>query len=300
LDLKLLLKRGALISAANWPVVAIQFAAQTTFKVLLAVPTLGAAVLVTVLVDADLVTLVQLSTRDSVASIADALAAHAAAGPIEREPITAARLQAASAFSLERFANGCQRWFARYVILGLALFVVYGLSGAGYLGLGVVAYRDGGSVIALAALGSVLFVLWITCVNLIYLVLQIAIAMEDVGVGRAARRVIGFIRAEYRQLGGVFLVVLAMVVAATVASMLAWSGVGLIAFVPLVGLAVIPLQLVGLLLQGLLFEYIGLTALGAYATLYRRFIYAELTAAAAMGSDWEAVRSAPPSARSAS
>jgi hypothetical protein len=294
-------------------------------------------VLVTVLVDADLATLVQLSTRESVASIADALAAHpwalaafliaflivmvggsvfmflvkggtmavllaahAAAGPIEREPITAARLQAASAFSLERFADGCQRWFARYVLLGVVLFVVYGVSGAGYLGLGVVAYRDGGSVIALAALASVLFVLWITGVNLVYLVLQIAIAMEDVGVGRAARRVIGFIRAEYRELGGVFLVVLAMVVAATVASMLAWSGVGLIAFVPLVGLAVIPLQLVGLLLQGLLFEYIGLTALGAYATLYRRFIYAELTSAAATGSDWEAVRSAPPSARSAS
>ena len=57
-------------------------------------------------------------------------------------------------------------------------------------------------------------------------------------------------------------------IAATLASALAWSGVGLIAFVPLVGLAVFPLQLAALLLRGLVFEYLGLTALGAYVTLY--------------------------------
>ena len=31
-----------------------------------------------------------------------------------------------------------------------------------------------------------------------------------------------------------------------------------------------PLQIVALLMRGLVFEYIGLTALGAYLTLYRR------------------------------
>ena len=67
-----------------------------------------------------------------------------------------------------------------------------------------------------------------------------------------------------------FLIVLALVVGATLVSALAWSGVGLIAFVPLVGLAVVPLQLVALILRGLAFEYIGLAAAGAYLTLYRR------------------------------
>ena len=86
------------------------------------------------------------------------------------------------------------------------------------------------------------------------------------------RAVARFIRAEFRELGGVFLVVLALVVAATLASALAWSGVGLIAFVPLVGLAVFPLQIAALLVRGLVFEYIGLTALGAYLTLYRRHV----------------------------
>jgi len=65
------------------------------------------------------------------------------------------------------------------------------------------------------------------------------------------------------------------VIDAWLASALAWSGVGLIAFVPLVGLAVFPLQIAALLLRGLVFEYIGLTAMGAYVTLYRRFAAAE-------------------------
>jgi hypothetical protein len=89
-------------------------------------------------------------------------------------------------------------------------------------------------------------------------------------VAEAVRAVARFIRAEFRYLGTIFLVVLAMVVAATLASALAWSGVALIAFVPFIGLAVVPLQLFALLLRGVLFEYIALTALGAYVTLYRR------------------------------
>ncbi len=60
-----------------------------------------------------------------------------------------------------------------------------------------------------------------------------------------------------------------MVVAATLASAFAWSGVALIAFIPFIGLVVVPLQLFALLLRGVLFEYIALTALGAYVTLYR-------------------------------
>jgi hypothetical protein len=38
--------------------------------------------------------------------------------------------------------------------------------------------------------------------------------------------------------------------------------------VPLIGLAVLPLQLVAWLVRGLLFEYLGLTALAAYVGLY--------------------------------
>ena len=93
----------------------------------------------------------------------------------------------------------------------------------------------------------------------------------EVGLPDAFRQVVRFVRAEFRELAGIFLVILALVTAATLASALAWSGVGLIAFVPLVGLAVFPLQIAALLLRGLVFEYIGLTALGAYLTLYRKW-----------------------------
>ncbi|HEY7056641.1 MAG TPA: hypothetical protein VH458_08965, partial [Vicinamibacterales bacterium] len=56
---------------------------------------------------------------------------------------------------------------------------------------------------------------------------------------------------------------------ATVASILATAGLGLIAFVPLVGLAVLPLQFAAWLVRGIVFEYLALAALGAYLSHYR-------------------------------
>jgi hypothetical protein len=156
--------------------------------------------------------------------------------------------------------------------------VVYAASGAAYLAFVVYGYRVAGSNSLfigwtfVAAVSAVALVLWITAVNVMYLLLQIATADGNCGFGEAARRVARFIHDEFRELGGVALVVFGMVVAATFASALAWSGVGLIAFVPLVGLAVFPLQIAALILRGLVFEYIGLTAMGAYVTLYRRHV----------------------------
>lgn len=315
MSLKHLLKRGGLLAAANWPAVAILFAAQTTFQVLLAVPLVGAAVMVAVFLGADLNNLLQGSTRDIFGTISDALvaepmalaafvtafvivmiagsvlmflvkggtvdvmlAADAAVGPIERDPLTFAAFRGASAFSLPLFVHGCARLFRRYLTLGLWLMGTYTVSGLAYVAFVVYGYRlagDRGLFVGwtlVTALSAIALVVWITMVNVLYLFLQIATAAEDVGAGPAVRHVARFVRAEYRELGGVFLVVFAMVVAATVASAIAWSGVGLIAFVPLVGLAVFPLQIAALLMRGLVFEYIGLTAMGAYATLYRRHV----------------------------
>ena len=313
LDLKLLLKRGALLAAANWPIVAVQFAAQTTFQVLLAVPLIGAAILVAVLLGADLANLLQGSLREILARIAGALmsepgalvafaaaftiallggsvlmflvkggavevmiAANDAAGPIERESLSLRIVRQASRFTVAGFVAGCGRLFQPYLRIGLALVAVYALSAAGYLAFLVYGYRaagQGSSVIGwtfVAALSTVPLVIWITLVNVLYLLMQIVTAADGVRFVEAVRRVSGFVRDEFRGLGGIFLVVFGMVVGATLASALAWSGVGLIAFVPLVGLAVFPLQIAALLLRGLVFEYIGLTSMGAYVTLYRR------------------------------
>jgi hypothetical protein len=62
------------------------------------------------------------------------------------------------------------------------------------------------------------------------------------------------------------------VVGATVISVVATTSLGLIAFVPFVGLAVVPLQLLAWLFRGVVFQFIGLSALGAYLHLYRRHL----------------------------
>lgn len=313
MELKRLLKRGALLAAANWQTVAIQFLAQTTFQVLLAVPITGAALMVAVLLGRDLALLVRGTVREMFASVADALTAepvaffafivalgivlvggsilmflvkggtmailvdaNARSGPIEAEPVTYHSLKTAARFTMPAFLDGCARNARRYLWLGLTLMLVYSLTGVGYLAIVLYGYgfaAEHGLLIGwtfIAALSAVALVLWITLVNLLYLLLQMVIAAEGVGVADAMRVVGGFARERTRSLGGIFVVVLGIVVGATLVSALAWSGVGLIAFVPLVGLAVFPLQIVALIIRGLVFEYIGLTALGAYLTLYRR------------------------------
>jgi hypothetical protein len=311
MHLKLLLKRGALLTAANWPAVAIQFVAGTTFQALLAVPLIGAAVLVAVLLGADFAELLQGSLRDVLTTLSAVLMAepvalvafaasfavvvvggsalmflvkggtvdvlveaHRNAGPIEREALTVEMFRGASRFTIGRFINGSGRLFRRYLKVGLVLMVVYGLSAAAYIGFVVYGYRAATDRFLIlgwtfvAALAAGLLVAWITLVNLLYLLTQIAIAVDGSGVVEAVGSVARFVRAEFSELVRVFGVVLALVVAATLASALAWSGVGLIAFVPLVGLAVFPLQLAALLIRGLVFEYLGLTALTTYAGLY--------------------------------
>ena len=178
MDLKPLLKRGALLAAANWQTVAIQFIAQTTFQVLLAVPIIGAAILVAVLLGADLGDLLQGSLREIFTTIASTLlsepvalvafmtaftlvllggsvlmfavkggtvdvlvAANAAAPPIEREPVTVATLRNASRFTLQRFMAGCARLFRPYLTLGAGLMIVYALSVNSYLTFVVYGYR---------------------------------------------------------------------------------------------------------------------------------------------------------------
>ena len=311
LELKLLLKRGALLTAANWPVVAILFVAQTTFQVLLAVPIIGAAVLAAVLVGADLATLLQGGLRDIFARITTVLSsepvaftafltifavvllggsmlmflvkgglitviltAQRATGPIEREPLTTAALRSASAFTLQLFTGGCRRLFRRYLALGAALMAVYALSIGGYLVLVVYGFRMAGDMTFVvswtfvATLAAFCLLAWIICVNLLYLLLQIAMAVDDVGLWPAARGVARFIRAELRELAGVFGVVLVLMIAAMIASALVWSGVGLVAFVPLIGLVVLPLQLVALMVRGLVFSSLSLGAVAAYVALY--------------------------------
>jgi hypothetical protein len=199
------------------------------------------------------------------------------AGVIERGPWRVEGLRRASAFSPELFIQGCRHLFTRYLTLGLVLMVAYAISVGVYLVLMFASFQSAatGALILgwtmMAALWSGAFVVWITLVNLIYLLAQVVIAIDDIGVRTAARRIVQFLRQELRDVAGIFGVVLVMVVLTTTVSVLATAGLGLVAFVPIVGLAVFPLQALAWVVRGFVFEYVGLTALCAYVRLYRAY-----------------------------
>src|SRR5215207_9023083 len=77
--LKATLKRGALVAAANWPLVAVQFVAESTLKLLLAVPVVGGIFLVVLLLGADIDELLAGDPRQIVAAVFGAMRQNPAA-----------------------------------------------------------------------------------------------------------------------------------------------------------------------------------------------------------------------------
>ncbi len=314
-SVKIAIKRGALVAAANWQVMAVQFVSESTFKVLLAVPVVGGMLLVALVLGHELPEMFSGSLRANIATVASALlaepvalgaflaafalvalggsvlmflvkggtvavmaAGESQAGPIERPPLRLHSFTRAARFSLEAFKLGCESIFRRYLRLGLLLVAVYLLTAAAYLGLLYAAYvRTAGSGFGLkwtliAALGSTLLAGWITIVNFLYVLVQIAVVVEDGSVRNGARRVARFLRFEPGVLFRVFGLVLLLVLCANIVSFVATAGLSLVAFVPVVGLSVVPLQLLAWLFRGVVFQFLDMSALGAYLYLYRRFL----------------------------
>jgi hypothetical protein len=312
LGLKSALKRGALLAAANWPLVLVQFVAESSLKLLLAVPVVGGAFLVALLLDTSLTDLLGGDARQIVTAIISALTASPAAlvafvcstllvlvggsvvtfvvkggtiallaeaertaGPLERPPLRLEALRRASVVAIDPFLAGCTRLWRRYVRIGLGLLIVYALTAAAYLAFvfGGYALAANSAILlgwtAAAALASSALIVWITLINFFYLMTQMVVAIEDVSVRRGVQLAIAFVWGHLREVAAVFGVVLISVIVATAASILATTGLGLIAFVPLVGLAVLPLQFAAWLLRGIVFEYLALAALGAYLSHYR-------------------------------
>ena len=91
--LKEVLKRGALVAAANWPVAIVQATADSLFKLLIAAPLIGGVFLVALVVGAEPIELMSLEWRQLAATIASTLlvrpavlAAWLAAGDSTIEP----------------------------------------------------------------------------------------------------------------------------------------------------------------------------------------------------------------------
>jgi hypothetical protein len=312
--LRAIIKRGGLITLANWPVLLVQFVAESIFKILLGVPVAGGLFLVGLAVGQDitglLASLLAGDLREVVTATLSALATQPAsltafltsllivtlggagltfvvkagtvsvlaegeraAGPIERPPLRWTQWREAGRFTPDAFLEGCQRFGRRYVKLGVVLLVLYLGLGLAYLLVMYSAYHllpDTPAWWSLVAfLASTTLVVSITLANFAYLLLQMVIAFDDVGVRAALGRVSQYLRRDTARVIAVFLIVLGLVLASTVASFVTTGALGLISFVPLVGLAVFPIQAVAWLLRGLFFQYLGLTGLGAYLALYR-------------------------------
>ena len=318
LPLKAALKRGALIAAANWPLVVVQFIAEATLKLLLAVPTIGGLFLVVLLLDADIDEILRGNLRDIAATVFSALQsnpvammafvvafllvmlggsaltfivkggtmtlladAERSAGAIERPPLRLHAVKRLNRVHIDPFLDGCRHLWRRYVRLGGCLLLAYTLTTIVYLSIvvgGYALFADtpillGWTVVA--ALASSVLVVWITLINLGYLLTQMIVAVEDVSVRVAAGRVLVFVKSSLREIAAIFGVVLLLVTLATMASILATTGLGLVAFVPFAGLAALPLQVAAWLLRGFVFQYLGLAALGGYLSQYR--LYRERT-----------------------
>lgn len=306
MTLKDCLKRGALVTAANWHVVLVQFVADALFKTLLAVPVVGGVFLVVLLIGGDPGDLLALPVSEIIPTMAAVLmaqplalaaflvavalvlaggsllmflvkggtvsvlvAAERGAGAIEHPPLRLPAFHRATHFTLERFTNGAAHLFPRYLSLGIGLMLIYAASTLTSVFLVFGPGESEEDWRLLAALASAGFVAWITLVNFLYLLCQIVIAAEDCTVREAVGLVGRLLRTRIRLVAAIFAATLGLVVLTTAASILATAALGLIAFVPLVGLAALPLQVIAWLLRGVVFQYIGLTALVAHTRVYR-------------------------------
>lgn len=305
MSLKDCLKRGALVTAANWHVVLVQFAADALFKVLLAVPIVGGVFLAVLLIGGDPSDILALPLAEILPTMASALVAQPlalaafllalalvvaggsvlmflvkggtvsvliagerAAGAIEHPPLRLPAFRRATQFSLERFTSGSGRLFSRYLRLGCGLMVVYGLSTLASLWIAFAPDPSGDWHLLMVA-ASLALIAWITVVNFVYLLLQIVVAADECSVREAGARVWRLLTQGFATVAGIFGATLGLVALTTAASILATFALGLIAFVPLVGLAALPLQLIAWLVRGVVFQFIALTALVAYLRVHR-------------------------------
>jgi hypothetical protein len=295
------------VTAANWQVVLVQFVADTLFKTLVAVPVVGGLVLVALVVGGNPFDLLRLNDLTQTIStmvgvllaqpvalaafvaalgvimiggsilmfavkagtVTILLAGDRSAGPIEVPPLRLSALSEANQATLERFSEGVRRLFGRYLRLGLGLTVVYALVGGAYFvflfGPTITPTFDSPLALTLASL-TVLVV--ITLVNFVYLLLQVVMAAEDCGVLDAVPRTARLVRRRAKELGQVLAAILALMLMATAASILATTQLGLIGFVPFIGLAALPLQVFAWLVRGVVFQFVGLTGVATYLRLH--------------------------------
>jgi hypothetical protein len=314
LPLRAALVRGALITAANWPVLLIEFTIESLYKLALAVPIVGGAFMVAVLLGEDVRVLFEEGLRSAAELVARSLAtapvalasflvavgivavggaimlfmikmgtlsvlvrADRVTDALERGPITLSGVRSAAVYDPALVMTSARRFARRAATLTLWLSLTYAAVAAAYFGALALALRVGASA-SLAPAWPVIVLLStsagivaVAAINLAYDLLRIIVVTDDCDVRAAAGRLRRFIGQDARQVLGIFAVVMGLVLLATAGSVMMTAGLTFVAWVPVIGLIYMPLRAATWLIQGLLFQYVSLSALSAYQTQYRRF-----------------------------
>lgn len=262
-DVRSLLGEG-LLSAADQILVRLATApaALAAFVLALAVVGIGGAMLMFMVKAGTLAILVQGETLS--------------AEP-HRRPGGPGPLREAGAYSLAFLWVAMRRFERRAAVLALWLGLVYVGLGGGYLlavGFGFrwvaeSAWSPAWPLLVLAATSA--GAVGVTAANLVFDLARVVMITDDCRVSEALTRVRTFLLADSRQVLGIFGAMGTILLLATAASITATAGFTLVAWVPLAGLLVVPLQVAFWIVRGLLFEYMGLVTLSAYQTQYRRF-----------------------------
>lgn len=307
--LRSILTRGALVSVANWPVVVVQFVAQSIFTLLLLVFASASAVVLRLVVrdtgslaSRDLRGLIEeavWSLGDQPLALAAFLfacavvvvggsgftflvkagttsvlvAANRQLGP-ERARGRETPFQRARLASVELLIEGIRRFGTRFLRLGGVLVCGYAVTFAVY-GLAMI---SGGRWLAearvplgwpLVAVLTSVLVVWVTVLNLAYQLAQMVITVRDLPVRESLREVWAFVYVRCPEVLVVFFVTSAAVLATWFVTIVAMALFGFIWFVPVIGLVVVPLQVGAWFVRDLVFQYVGQSATVSYATLYQ-------------------------------
>jgi hypothetical protein len=120
------------------------------------------------------------------------------------------------------------------------------------------------------ALASVAALAVSLAAELIYRLAQLRLVVEDRAAWPAVRAALSLVRAEPLLVARIWLAALICSATAFVATLIAAAAFGLVSFVPVAGVAVLPLQAAVWVVRGLLLPFIDLAALAAYSAVLRR------------------------------
>jgi hypothetical protein len=306
--LRSVLLRSSVIAAANWPAVVTQFVVESVVKALAGIPLAGAGVLLLLLSVPDALApdrdgvaaaLSVLATVPVALTAVAASAVVAAAGAIAfgavmrsgtvaviaagearargvDRPLRGSDLMAAQAWSRRRFVAACGRFGGRFIRLGLGLALVEAIVALGYASAVVQAYRGFVSgaaswwIAPAVALASVVALAVSLAAELIFRLAQLIVVTEDRGAWAAVRGARALVRAETLLVARIWLAAVLCSATAFVVTLIAAAAFGLVSFVPVAGVAVLPLQAAVWVVRGLLLPFIDLAALAAYAAVRRR------------------------------